>query len=141
MRARVFSYGPKITPFSIFPLTTRRPLLLRHIHFRHDLLPSKTFEHLPSNEFDYDVFEGKNVVGRIYSRTISPVPNGFGVSSALVFEIGTSPADQRKRFQMPRSHLRRRGSMPESRSIFYNFYEQGRRHELATTLMSKRRTL
>ena len=57
--------GKEITPFSIMPLTKHSPLLLRHIHFRHDHLSSK-FDHLPSNVFDYDVFDGENVVGRIY---------------------------------------------------------------------------
>ena len=57
--------GKEITPFSIMPLTKHSPLLLRHIHFRHDHLSSK-FDHLPSNVFDYDVCDGENVVGRIY---------------------------------------------------------------------------
>ena len=29
---------------------------------------SSKFGHLPSNEFDYDVFDGENVVGRIYFK-------------------------------------------------------------------------
>ena len=60
--------GQEITAFSILPLIKQNPLLLRNVHFRHDHLPSTRFDLWPSSEFDYDVFDGENVVGRIYFK-------------------------------------------------------------------------